>query len=238
MYGTRARIGYTSPPLVSEIFPYEFYQMAPEGVGLALATLDVWEHTVDELNGSYHRTVRAARAMGEARIDLIVLGGVPVLSSKGAGNIASFARSVEEETGIPVTTAPEAYERALDQLGSRRIVVVETPHIPERGALDHAGREVLGRRGWGSERMVASTVQPSEAVARLGRELVREHPGADTLWLNWPHRATVDQIEGLEQELGVNVVSATQAIVWHALRKAGVSEAIPGFGRLLREPGA
>ena len=33
MYGTRSRIGYTSPPLVSEIFPYEFYQMAPEGVG-------------------------------------------------------------------------------------------------------------------------------------------------------------------------------------------------------------
>ena len=175
--------------------------------------------------------------MGEARIDLIVLGGVPVLSSKGAGNIASFARSVEEETGIPVTTAPEAYERALDQLDSRRIVVVETPHIPERGALDHAGARCWDA-GAGAANGWSVDVQPSGEVARLGRELVREHPEADTLWLNWPHRATVDQIEGLEQELGVNVVSATQAIVWHALRKAGVSEAIPGFGRLLRERGA
>lgn len=235
MYGTRARIGYTSPPLVSEIFPYEFYCIAPEGVGLALATLDVWEHTADELDGSYQRTVRAARAMGEARIDLIVLGGVPVLSSQGAGNIGSFAKSVEDETGIPVTTAPDAYRHALDQLDSKRIVVVETPHIPERGALDHAGREVLGRKGWGTERMVASTIQPSDEVARLGRELVGEHPEADTLWLNWPHRATIDEIEALEQELGINVLSATQAIVWHALRMAGISEPIPGFGRLLRE---
>ena len=42
MYGTRARIGYTSPLLVSEIFPYEFYQLVPSGVTLALITLDVW----------------------------------------------------------------------------------------------------------------------------------------------------------------------------------------------------
>ena len=28
-YGYRARIGYTSPPLTSEIFPYEFYKLAP-----------------------------------------------------------------------------------------------------------------------------------------------------------------------------------------------------------------
>ena len=33
-YGYRARIGYTSPPLTSEIFPYEFYRLAPDGVTL------------------------------------------------------------------------------------------------------------------------------------------------------------------------------------------------------------
>ena len=34
MYGYRARIGYTSPPLTTEVFPYEFYQIVPEGVTL------------------------------------------------------------------------------------------------------------------------------------------------------------------------------------------------------------
>jgi hypothetical protein len=38
VYGSRARIGYTSPPLVTEVFPYEFYKMAPPGVTLALTT--------------------------------------------------------------------------------------------------------------------------------------------------------------------------------------------------------
>jgi hypothetical protein len=32
MYGHRARIGYTSPPLTTEVFPYEFYKIVPEGV--------------------------------------------------------------------------------------------------------------------------------------------------------------------------------------------------------------
>ena len=32
MYGRRARIGYTSPPLTTEIFPYEFYKIVPDGV--------------------------------------------------------------------------------------------------------------------------------------------------------------------------------------------------------------
>ena len=81
-----------------------------------------------------------------------------------------------------------------------------------------------------------STRQSSDEIAQLGRELVRAHPDADTLWINWPPRATVDQIEHLERELGVSVLSATQAIVWEALRLCGIDDAIPGFGRLMREP--
>lgn len=39
MYGYRARIGYTSPPAATEVFPYEFYKMVPDGVTLVVNTL-------------------------------------------------------------------------------------------------------------------------------------------------------------------------------------------------------
>jgi maleate cis-trans isomerase len=39
----------------------------------------------------------------------------------------------------------------------------------------------------------------------------------------------------LEQELGKNVVTSTQAIIWHALRRVAVTDAIAGWGRLLRD---
>ena len=39
-YGWRARIGYTSPPLTTEVFPYEFYKLVPDGVSLVVTSLD------------------------------------------------------------------------------------------------------------------------------------------------------------------------------------------------------
>src|SRR6185295_14229704 len=80
MYGIRARIGYTSPPLVTEVFPYEFYKMAPAGVTLALTTMMVARHTAEsgEAEESWNHAVRAAHAMAEAGVSMIVHGGTPV----------------------------------------------------------------------------------------------------------------------------------------------------------------
>ena len=69
----------------------------------------------------------------------------------------------------------------------------------------------------------------------MGRELMRRHPDADSILLPSPHWPTIGAIEPLEQEFGVNVMTALQAIVWHALRSVGVNDRIEGYGRLFRE---
>ena len=50
LLGHRARIGYTSPPLTTEVFPYEFYRIVPAGVTLVIATLAIGgkKTTLDE----------------------------------------------------------------------------------------------------------------------------------------------------------------------------------------------
>ena len=40
-------------------------------------------------------------------------------------------------------------------------------------------------------------------------------------------------LELLEQDLGKPVISSASAMMWHALRLAGVRQLIPGYGRLL-----
>jgi maleate isomerase len=50
-----------------------------------------------------------------------------------------------------------------------------------------------------------------------------------------PHWPTAFAIDPLEQEFGVNVMTAHQAIVWDALRRCGINDKIEGFGRLFRE---
>jgi ABC transporter substrate binding protein/Arylmalonate decarboxylase len=100
----------------------------------------------------------------------------------------------------------------------------------------HFGCEVLGACGWGSAFNQIGRI-PRHAALDMGRKLKREHPAADSLLLPSPHWPTAGVIEQLERELDINVMTAQQAIVWDALRRCGVNDPIPGFGRLLREVG-
>src|SRR5919202_5402424 len=95
MYGTRARIGYTCPVFLAEIFLYDFYRMAPEGVTLVTATASVWQGTPEELRRSAEQALTAAREMARAGVDLIVLGGVPVNLASGYASVEDLARKVQ-----------------------------------------------------------------------------------------------------------------------------------------------
>jgi maleate cis-trans isomerase len=44
---------------------------------------------------------------------------------------------------------------------------------------------------------------------------------------------TVSTLEMLEQDLGKPVISAASAMMWQALRLAGVRQRVAGYGRLL-----
>jgi maleate cis-trans isomerase len=61
------------------------------------------------------------------------------------------------------------------------------------------------------------------------------HPEADTLLLPCPHWDVVEIIQPLEDAFGINVVSNFQATLWHALATLGITDPIPGYGRLLRK---
>ena len=63
MYGHRARIGYTSPPLTTEIFPYEFYRIVPDGVTLVVTSLAIVARSKAEVDQSYDISMKAAREM-------------------------------------------------------------------------------------------------------------------------------------------------------------------------------
>src|SRR5262249_30935326 len=76
---------------------------------------------------------------------------------------------------------------------------------------------------------------PGELAITLARQVKREHPEADTIHHSCAHWATAHAIEQIERELGVNVMTSQQAIVWKALRTAGIDDRIDGYGRLLRE---
>jgi maleate isomerase len=235
IYGHRARIGYTSPPLLTEVFAYDFYRLAPAGVTLVLTSLAVLDRNKHEVDRSYELAIQAARAMASSGVDLVVLGGVTINLSRGYANADRMLVDLSSELGIKVTSSAAAQNKALTALGTKKLVIVRPyPALGEFRLSEYAGRTVLGTVEGNTPLREVARLKRSVAL-ELGRQAMRAYPDADTIMFPSPHWPVVDAIESLEREFGVSVMSALQAIVWEALRLTGINERIDGFGRLLRE---
>ena len=108
IYGHRARIGYASPPLLTEVFAYDFYRLAPVGVTLALTSLAILDRNKDEVDRSYEISMRAARAMASSGVDLVVLGGVTINLSRGYANADRMLTDLSSDLGVKVTSSAAA----------------------------------------------------------------------------------------------------------------------------------
>ncbi len=243
MYGHRARIGYTSPPASTEVFPYEFYKIVPEGVTLVITTLAIVKLTSDEVNRSYEISLQAAGQMAETGIDLMVLGGVPINTSRGIDKVDDLARDTEKRIGVPVTTSLHAQMNALKALDASKVAIIHPfdtdseknePGNMHYDCLQHHGFELTAIKGAGRPAIDLGRI-PSEAPLAIARELKAAHPEIDTISFPCPHWAVAELIEPLQQELEVNVVTALQTIVWESLRLCGIKDSIDGYGRLLSE---
>lgn len=238
MYGYRARIGFTSPLSVTEVFPYEFYEVVPKGVTLVITTLAVADVTAEEVERSNAMSLKAAKDMARAGVDLMVLGGLPLILSRGYDHVEDLISDTQQSIGVPVTTALTAQLDALRQTGAKRVAVAH-PFAPEAqdrlftDVVRHYGFEIAGIKGGGKVAREFGLI-PLEMSVELCRALKRDNPAADTMWLPCPHWAVGEAIEQIEGELDVTVITANQAITWHALRRCGVEDRLPGWGRLLQ----
>jgi len=175
--------------------------------------------------------------LAQIGVDVISLGGSPLFQHKGFGSDREIMKEIEEETGIPTITGLTAEVEALRHLHMRRIVIAtpfpEEVNIRTADWFTKTGFEVLAIRGLGIDRPAEMAKLPFYVPYRLARELFLKTRGADGIFLACPRWPTIEIIEKLEMDLGVPVVTASQAATWYALRKASVKEPIFGYGRLL-----
>jgi maleate isomerase len=140
---------------------------------------------------------------------------------------------IARATGIPFITAFGAVLAALVHLGVKRVALA-TPYAREwtlrgKAHLEAHGIEVAS---WGNLEDVANIYDetPERAYALARRVDV---PEAQAVFLSGVGMPTVEVLERLERDLRKPAVSSCSAMVWQALRLAGVKEKVRGFGRLL-----
>jgi maleate cis-trans isomerase len=134
-------------------------------------------------------------------------------------------------------TAFSGVVEALRFLGVRRIAYA-TPYDEDltergRGHLTLHGFDVVGiARLEGVRNIYEET--PARAYA-VGRQADR--PEAEAVFLSGTGMPTLAVLQALEDDLGKPVISAASAMMWAALRAAGVSCPRPGYGRLFARAG-
>jgi len=244
MFGRRARIGVLLPPGNPTVEP-ELYRMAPDGVSLHFARLEAPPSDgppggaagMEERTRAYREGLAGpAAALGQVRPAVVVLAHTASSYALGFGNEQALIDRIASLSGAPALLAAHAALAALRHFGVKRLAL-GTPYPESISRQGKAYWEAAGFQIVGYHRLadVADIYAESEERAHLlGRRA--DALDAEAVLLSGTGLPTVGVLETLERDLGKPVISSNQACLWRALRLAGVREAIPGFGRLLREP--
>lgn len=238
MIGWRARIGFLVPPGNPTVEP-EMAALAPPGVSVHFARMHA-TGTTGSLDGQEARNRQmldgldaAMTLLAMVRPTVAVLAHTATSTTLGPEAEAELVAGMQARHNCRFTTAFAGVLAALAALGVRR-VAYGTPYAMDttlrgKALLELHGIEVVG---FAVLPGVVNIYDETEARAyQLGRMV--DHPDAEAVFLSGVGMPTIGAIAALETDLGKPVISAASAMMWSALRLAGVRAGVPGFGRLL-----
>jgi maleate isomerase len=165
--------------------------------------------------------------------DVIVVAHTATSYHLGREAEAALLARLQEASGVRVVTAFGAVLQALRRLDVRRLAL-GAPYSAEvtlqgKAHLEAHGLEVVNFANLPGVTNIYD--ETAERAYRLARSIDREE--AQAIFLTGTGMPTLPVLEMLEQDLGKPVISSASAMMWHALRCAGVRQPLPGYGRLL-----
>lgn len=154
------------------------------------------------------------------------------------GYDARVKKMISDNAGVPALTSAEAIGDALRAMGVGCIGIV-TPYsteVIERAASyykQHYGLEATGKEGFGATDAYSignlSADNATEALVRL------DTPDIEAFIIPGGNFQTMKYLDGWEKQIGKPVIATNQALVWAAMKTLGMTDKLPGMGRLLAE---
>ena len=234
----RARLGVVVPSVNTVVEPW-FSAASPAGVSVHASRMFMDSVLTPEAVVRMDRDegARAVRQLTSCRPHAIAYCCTASSILQGLEYDRHLQHEIEQAAGVPATTATQSILEALQVLGVKRIAAVspypEAIDRAEHAFFQSAGIEVVSSACLGIKEgfeLASPTLQDLHALA-----LRAWQPGAEALLISCLNLWSQGAIERLESELGVPVVTSTQATFWRLLRIAGIADRIPRYGRLLAE---
>ena len=175
----------------------------------------------------------SADLLAKVKPDVMMLAHTASSYTLGRDAEAALVERLQAKYRTTFATAFGSVVTALRALGVQRIAL-GAPYTEE---LTLKGKALLEQHGFAvvSVRVLEGVKnifdETPERAYRLGRAVNTKD--AEAVFLSGLGMPTVPILETLERDLGKPTLSAASAMMWNALRLAGVQQAVPGYGRLL-----
>ncbi|OGA42594.1 MAG: hypothetical protein A3G24_23235 [Betaproteobacteria bacterium RIFCSPLOWO2_12_FULL_62_13] len=235
MFAWRKRIGHICPGSISTS-AYDFYLVAPEGVGLFSVTNPIEDWRDDEYERSLAKVEQAAKYLASVHVDFIAHVGVPLVVSQGPEFMRRFLSQVEAQTGLPASTTINSAKEALRSLGAERIIVL-TPFPPE---THQRVVSFLASEGFAVEAEARMETKFKDLYLIGEREVydfmtraVRRGPKVEAVFAPCPQWHAFELTRSLELATGLPFVTGDGCDFWYAFKTLGVTGVKPGYGILL-----
>ncbi len=226
----RAVLGVMTPAMNTVVQP-ELELLRPEGVTNQMQRFRLGGDAVsDDL------TEEALKLM-DCNPVAIAIGLTTDAGPGGVAKLSARCRELADAVGVPVCNASEADHAALRALGASRVAVV-TPFNAEvdqnvKANVEAAGFEVVAIKGTEAPSLPAICETPLDDIRAVFRHVAATD--CDAVLQVGTALPVVGMLEELEADAGKPVVACNAAVYWQTLRAADITDAVDGFGRLLRE---
>ncbi len=244
--GSLAKIGVLTPHL-DPVPETELQTMAPPGVSIHAARVPLGMVGPDgkiiaRIGPQVAKAFAEPPAVDQAVASLSPLEPKAIIyaftSSSyilGSGNDSLLqARLEKKSNGIPLIIQTAAVVSALQAIAAQRIALIHPPwYTPE---LDQLGAAYFTKAGVKVIHHGPALIKSDygDILPELIHDWAKAHvpDTADALVFGGGGFRVIGAIDALETALNRPVLSANQASLWYALKVAGVSDRVIGYGRL------
>jgi maleate isomerase len=233
--GWKARIGYLSPSVFET--PSDWDLILPKGFTMVASGLNVQAHTEAEFNKAIDALGAGLGIFAAEECDAILMGGITLGTQRGYSAEQQVVTQLSQQVGLPVSTAMNATVEALKHLNVHTTVIAtaykESINQAVKRYYEDGGVKVLAIRGLEVSKPVDQVKLPDYTSYKVGRELFRQHPEADSILIQGRWRSCA-YVQELEDDTQRPVISSTAASLWWVMQALGIKAQIEGYGKLLR----
>jgi len=229
-FGPRGVVAILIPVQNANMQP-EYAAMRPEGISHQTYRFDISAH--DKAPDAVLRVVPDTLLCWP---DVIIGGNSLEMGAWSNAQQAEYRAAFEARAnGVPAVLATDATAAALRTIGARRIAVL-SPMSPEHS---QRVKNYYAAQGFEMPHDTSLMVEKSEDLINMTADdaiaaFERIDTGdVDTLLHVGGGLGIVSHIAAIEARFGKPLISVNAATYWYALRKIGVMDPMPGFGRLL-----